>query len=153
MWRDGADVMQVLSTCVNKFVDRETGDLIRLNGNSGNTLFIKVSSGKFLYVRTILHRSSPYSTLLYAMLMFKVFSICWVSTIEPQRIWSCLCLARYYMNGVCREGEKCQFSHDRKNAKPSMVRSTARPASELILTELIELGGYQSFLSTFQIKM
>ena len=29
---------------------------------------------------------------------------------------------RYYMHGVCREGENCQYSHDLKD-KPSMVGS------------------------------
>ena len=34
----------------------------------------------------------------------------------------CLSQLRYYMHGVCREGENCQYSHDLKD-KPSMVGS------------------------------
>ena len=34
----------------------------------------------------------------------------------------CLFQLRYYMHGVCREGENCQYSHDLKD-KPSMVGS------------------------------
>ncbi|XP_063845141.1 E3 ubiquitin-protein ligase makorin-2-like [Scylla paramamosain] len=30
-------------------------------------------------------------------------------------------LCRYFMNGVCREGDRCHFSHNRDSSRPSMI--------------------------------
>lgn len=35
--------------------------------------------------------------------------------------WSSSVLCRYYLNGCCRDGASCRFSHDRQNSQPSMV--------------------------------
>jgi E3 ubiquitin-protein ligase makorin len=35
--------------------------------------------------------------------------------------WSTNVLCRYYVNGACREGSRCHFSHDRQSGQPSNI--------------------------------